>query len=83
MARYIARAESGLVAKAVLIGKVPPIMVESEKNPGGLPIAVFDGLRKGWGDNRAQLFPSGPFFGYNRPGAKIDEGVSRIGGGRA
>jgi len=78
VARYVARAKSGRVAKAVLIGAVPPIMVQSEKNPGGLPIGVFDGFRAALAANRAQFFvdvPSGPFYGYNRPGAKVNQGV--------
>jgi non-heme chloroperoxidase len=80
VARYVARAQSGRVAKAVLIGAVPPIMVKSDANPGGLPIEVFDGFRAATAANRAQFFldvPSGPFYGYNRPGAKVDEGVIR------
>ena len=75
---YVARAEAGRVAKAVIIGAVPPIMVKSDKNPGGLPIEVFDGFRSALVANRAQFFldvPSGPFYGYNRPGAKVDQGV--------
>lgn len=78
VARYVARAKTGRVAKAVLIGAVPPIMVKSAKNPGGLPIEVFDGFRAALVANRAQFFldvPSGPFYGYNRPGAKISQGV--------
>ena len=78
VARYVSRAKPGRVAKAVLIGAVPPIMLKTDKNPGGLPMEVFDGFRKGLLDNRAQLFldiPGGPFFGYNRPGAKVDQGV--------
>jgi len=77
---YVARARPGRVAKAVLIGAVPPIMVKSDKNPGGLPIEVFDGFRAAQAANRAQFFldvPSGPFYGYNRPGAKVDQGVIR------
>ena len=78
VARYVARAKPGRVAKAVLIGAVPPVMVQSAANPGGLPLAVFDGLRAALVANRAQFFvdvPSGPFYGYNRPGAKVDQGV--------
>jgi len=78
VARYVARAERGRVAKAVLIGAVPPIMVKSDKNPGGLPIEVFDGFRAQLAANRAQLYidiPAGPFYGYNRPGAKVSQGV--------
>ena len=76
--RYVARHGKGRVAKAVLIGAVPPVMVKSESNPGGLPIEVFDGLRAAHAANRAQFFldlPSGPFYGYNRPGAKVSQGV--------
>jgi non-heme chloroperoxidase len=75
---YVARARPGRVAKAAIIGAVPPVMVKSETNPGGLPIEVFDGFRTALAANRAQLYvdiPSGPFYGYNRPGAKIDQGV--------
>ncbi|HEX7730604.1 MAG TPA: alpha/beta hydrolase [Terracidiphilus sp.] len=80
VAHYVARAESGRVSKAVLIGAVPPIMVKSEKNPGGLPMEVFDGFRAALVANRAQFFldvPSGPFYGFNRPGATVQEGVIR------
>jgi non-heme chloroperoxidase len=80
VARYVARAESGRVAKAVLIGAVPPVMVKSDKNPGGLPIEVFDGFRAAQAANRAQFFldvASGPFYGFNRPGAKVSEGIIR------
>ena len=78
VAHYVARAEPGRVAKAVLMGAVPPVMVKSDKNPGGLPIEVFDGFRAALAANRAQFFrdvPAGPFYGYNRPGAKADPGV--------
>ena len=78
MARYVARHGAGRVAKAVLIGAVPPIMVKSDKNPGGTPIEVFDGLRAALAANRAQFYldvPSGPFYGFNRPGAKVSQGV--------
>ncbi|MER9978212.1 alpha/beta hydrolase [Mesorhizobium sp. M0085] len=78
VAHYVARAEPGRVAKAVLIGAVPPIMVKSDKNPGGLPIEVFDGFRAALVANRAQFYidvPSGPFYGFNRPGAKISQGL--------
>lgn len=78
VAHYTARAEPGRVSKAVLIGAVPPIMVKSEKNPGGLPIEVFDGFRAALVANRAQFYrdvPAGPFYGFNRPGAKVSEGV--------
>jgi len=80
VARYVARHGKGRVAKAVLLGAVPPIMVKTPKNPGGLPIEVFDGFRKTLVENRAQFFldlPSGPFYGYNRPHVKASEGVIR------
>jgi len=80
VAHYVARAEKGRVAKAVLIGAVPPIMLKSEANPGGLPMEVFDGFRAATAANRAQFFldvPSGPFYGFNRPGAEISQGVIR------
>jgi non-heme chloroperoxidase len=76
--RYVARHGAGRVAKAVLIGAVPPVMVKSARNPGGTPIEVFDGFRTALAANRAQLYrdiPSGPFYGFNRPGAKVSEGV--------
>jgi non-heme chloroperoxidase len=78
VARYVARAAPGRVAKAVLISSVPPIMVKSEKNPLGTPIEVFDGLRAALAANRAQFYrdlPEGPFYGFNRPGAKPIPGV--------
>jgi non-heme chloroperoxidase len=78
VARYVAKHGKGRVAKAVLIGAVPPIMVKTDKNPGGLPIEVFDGFRAALVANRAQFFrdvPAGPFFGFNRPGAKVSQGV--------
>jgi non-heme chloroperoxidase len=77
-ARYVARHGAGRVAKAVLIGAVPPVMVKSAKNPGGIPIEVFDGYRAALAANRAQLYrdiASGPFYGFNRPGAKVSQGV--------
>jgi len=77
---YVARygQPQGRVAKLVLIGAVPPIMLKTPANPGGLPVEVFDGLRKVLAANRAQFyidFPSGPFYGYNRPEAKPSETV--------
>jgi non-heme chloroperoxidase len=77
VAHYIGRHGTKRVAKAVLIGAVPPLMLKTEKNPGGLPIEVFDGIRKGTYDNRAQFFKDlvTPFYGYNRPGAKLSEGI--------
>ena len=76
--RYVARAPKGRVAKAVLIGAVPPIMLQTAANPEGLPMAVFDGFRAALVANRAQFFldvPSGPFYGFNRPGAKVSQGL--------
>jgi len=78
VAHYVARAEPGRVAKAVLLDAVPPVMVKKDSNPGGLPIEVFDGYRKALADNRAQLYldiPTGPFYGFNRPGAKVSQGL--------
>jgi non-heme chloroperoxidase len=78
VAHYVARAEAGRVSKAVLIGAVPPVMVKSDNNPEGLPLEVFDGFRAATAANRAQFFiyvPTGPFYSYNREGAKIDQGV--------
>lgn len=78
VAHYVARAEAGRVAKAVLIGAVPPVMVQSDKNPGGLPIGVFDGFRAQLIANRAQFYidvPAGPFYGYNRQGANVSQGI--------
>jgi len=77
---YVARAKPGRVAKAVLIGAVPPVMLKSDANPGGLPMDVFDQFREGTAFNRAQFFldiASGPFYGFNRPGAKVSEGIIR------
>ncbi|HVL30264.1 MAG TPA: alpha/beta hydrolase [Sphingomicrobium sp.] len=77
---YVARAEPGRVAKAAIIGAVPPVMVQSATNPGGTPMEVFDGIRAGTAANRAQLFldiATGPFYGFNRPGANVSEGVVR------
>jgi non-heme chloroperoxidase len=78
--RYVARhgQANGRVAKAVLIGAVPPVMVKKESNPGGLPLEVFDGFRAQTASNRAQFFvdvPTGPFYGFNRPGADVKQGV--------
>jgi non-heme chloroperoxidase len=80
VARYVAKygEPQGRVAKAVLIGAVPPLMVKTESNPGGIPIEVFDGFRAALAANRAQFFldvSSGPFYGYNRPGAKASDGI--------
>jgi non-heme chloroperoxidase len=78
VAHYLGRHGESRVAKAVLISAVPPIMVKSESNPGGLPKEVFDGLQAQLAANRAQFYrdlPAGPFYGFNRPGAKVSEGV--------
>jgi non-heme chloroperoxidase len=78
VAHYLGRHGEGRVAKAVLISAVPPIMVKSAANPGGLPKEVFDGLQAQLAANRAQFYrdlPAGPFYGFNRPGAKVFEGV--------
>ena len=75
---YVALHGKGRVAKLVLIGAVPPLMLKTAANPGGLPIEVFDGLRQQLAANRAQFyreFASGPFYSYNRPGAKVLQGV--------
>ena len=80
VARYVAKygQPQGRVAKAVLLASVPPLMLKTESNPGGTPLEVFDGFRKLVADNRAQFFldfASGPFYGFNRPGAKPLPGV--------
>lgn len=75
---YIARHGEDRVSKAVIVSAVPPLMVKTESNPGGLPKEVFDGLQKSLFENRAQFFhdvPAGPFYGFNRPEAKVSEGV--------
>jgi non-heme chloroperoxidase len=80
VAHYVARAEPGRVAKAVLLDAVPPVMVKKDSNPGGTPIEVFDGFRATLAANRAQFYldiPTGPFYGFNRPGAKVSEGLIR------
>ncbi len=82
VARYVAKfgQPQGRVAKAVLVSAVPPLMLKTAGNPGGLPMEVFDGLRKALADNRAQFFldlPTGPFYGFNRAGATVSEGVIR------
>ncbi|MGO8658835.1 alpha/beta hydrolase, partial [Rhizobium ruizarguesonis] len=76
VARYVAKygQPAWRVAKAVLVSAVPPLMLKTETNPGGLPMEVFDGIRKGGAHNRAQLFidfPTGPFYGFNRSDAKV------------
>src|ERR1700729_3114357 len=77
VARYLGRHGASRVAKAVLMSAVPPLMLKTEKNPGGLPIEVFDGLREALPANRPQFYRdiTLPFYGYNRPGAKISEGI--------
>ena len=77
VARYIGRHGSSRVAKAVLIGAIPPLMLKTAANPGGVPIEVFNGIRDGVVADRSQFFKdlTIPFYGYNRPGAKISEGV--------
>ncbi len=77
VARYIGRHGSKRVAMAVLISAVPPLMVKTEKNPAGAPIEVFDDLRAQYAKNRPQFYKdiTLPFYGYNRPGAKISEGI--------
>ncbi|MBE2180054.1 MAG: alpha/beta hydrolase [Chthoniobacterales bacterium] len=78
VARYVGRHGTGRVAKVVLMGAVPPIMVKTPANPGGLPMEVFDGFRKAYLADRSQFFldvASGPFFNFNRPGAKISQGL--------
>ncbi|WP_410210193.1 alpha/beta fold hydrolase [Aquirhabdus sp.] len=82
VARYVAQygQPQGRVAKAVLISSVPPLMIKTGQSPEGVPIEVLDGLRSGLAANRAQFFldvPSGPFYGFNRPGATVSEGTIR------
>jgi non-heme chloroperoxidase len=77
VARYIGRHGTSRVSKAVLISAVPPLMLKTDKNPGGLPISVFDDLRAQLSANRAEFYKdiTLPFYGYNRPAAKISEGI--------
>ena len=77
VARYIGRHGSLRVAKAVLIGAVPPLMLKTPANPGGLPMEVFDQIRAGVRSDRSQFFKdlSGPFYGANRPGSKVSQGL--------
>ena len=82
VARYVAKfgEPQGRVAKAVLVSSVPPLMLQTEANPGGTPMAVFDGFRQALADNRAGFFldvASGPFYGFNRPSETVSEGVIR------
>ena len=77
IARYVGRHGTARLARMIFIGAVPPTMLKTDKNPGGLPMSVFDGLRSGITANRAQFYKdvSVPFFGYNRPSAKVSEAV--------
>jgi non-heme chloroperoxidase len=78
VARYIGRYGSSRVAKVALVSAVTPVMIKSVKNPNGVPIELFDGIRAGQLANRAQLYKdiaSGPFFGFNRPGTKVSQGL--------
>src|SRR6185436_6727242 len=77
VARYIARHGTKRVAKAVLIGAIPPLMLKTPANPGGVPMEVFDGIRAGVLTDRSQYFKdfSGPFYGANRAGAKVSQGL--------
>lgn len=78
VARFLGRHGTSRVSKAVLLGAVPPIMLKTEANPGGLPIEVFDGFRAALAANRAQFYvdvPTGPFYGFNRPGAQVSQGA--------
>ena len=80
VARYVAISAPGRVSKAVLLGAVTPIMAKTESNPDGIPVDVFDGFREALVNNRAQFFldiPSGPFYGFNREGAEVSEGLIR------
>ena len=93
VARYLGRHGESRVAKAALISAVPPLMVKTTSNPGGLPKEVFDGLQAHLAANRSQFYrdlPAGPFYGYNRPGAKSSEAIiqnwwrqSMMGGAKA
>jgi non-heme chloroperoxidase len=78
VARYVGRHGTKRVAKAVLVSSVPPLMLKTPANPGGLPIKVFDGIRAASVANRSQFYKDlagGPFFGFNRPGAKVSQGL--------
>ena len=77
-AHYAARAKAGTIAKLILVGAVPPVMVKKASNPGGLPIEVFDGFRTALAEDRSQFYldvASGPFYGFNRDGAKVSQGL--------
>ena len=78
VARYIGRHGTRRLKKAVLVSAIPPLMLKTENNPLGTPIEAFDGLRKAFLENRSKFFrdiPSGPFYGFNKPGAKPDQGL--------
>ncbi len=78
VARYVARAQPGRVAKAALLGAIPPLMLKTDANPNGIPMEIFDGFRTALAANRSQFFldvPSGPFFGFNREGSEISQGL--------
>ncbi|NJA59981.1 alpha/beta fold hydrolase [Streptomyces sp. NEAU-H3] len=78
VARYVARAKPGRVAKAVLVSSVPPLMLRTDANPGGLPLEVFDGFRAALAANRAQFYvdvPSGPFYNFDQPGVEKSQAV--------
>ncbi len=78
VARYVGRHGTRRVAKLALVSAVPPLMLKTADNPGGLPMEVFDGIRAAQVANRSQLYldlPSGPFYGFNRPGAKVSQGL--------
>lgn len=78
VARYLGRHGTARASKAVLLGAVPPLMVKTAANPGGLPLEVFDGFRETFLANRSQFFhdiPAGPFYGFNRPGAVVSQGI--------
>ena len=80
VARFLGRHGTSRAAKAALIGAVPPVMVKKDSNPEGTPIEVFDGFRTALLDDRSQLYidiPTGPFYSFNRPGAKVSEGIIR------
>jgi non-heme chloroperoxidase len=75
--RYVARHGKGFVKKAVLISSIPPLFIKTERNPDGVPREVVDGLRDGTANHRSQFYKdiTIPFYGFNRPGAKISEGI--------
>ena len=86
VAHYLGRHGEGRAAKAALIGAVPPLMVKTDANPGGLPKEVFDDLQAQLKANRSEFYralPSGPFYGFNRPGVEASEPSSKTGGAKA